>query len=717
VIARRTTALVLAVASASFGCVGIAPPQPEAYFIPETAYVPPVGTCVRDAGLRLAAGPPVPLEALRALIGRRVDEPSARDLLATLGPRKIDPRGRPTSSSSIWGYAKHGLGVEVSGPAGEEVVRSVQLEGASMYPAYPGALPEGLDFAMTVRETFAKIGLPDEGRLRSVAWMRHHYGERGLSVQFSHDGCLSVVGLERPLAQGTIAFDAIRVDELHADLGLTGLAVRFERTVGAMPQALPMTFVVELFDERDAPIRGLSGSADGPIGKKTGDQAVSSNGVVVFIPYLAMDLAPGPHRLHGRVRAEVAGPDGTRELPAATPATFDFAFTMPEIVSVRVGVREAVAARGVWDAAHRPLVEGLKGLRVDEIPTHYDRPDLRFHVVYSTSRDGQMFEGRYTSPARDDAFEARWTELSQPFLAAPRDTFLVCIEDEDTVTPAEEVGCVTLTAESLKKHAAARTPLRDRKLERMILADPRVVPARATRAPRRSSLRGFGLGCGRGGRRRRVVRLLEVGRAFGQRVARREDRAEIDDVDPAVVAVGVLRLLADGLALALRRDDDAARGDAEIDQALLDVVAALLGERVVVVVGAARIGSTDEADAHLCVLRRVQARREILELLIDLRERRRLVEREPDLRLAAVVERRTHVGADEARGRQRHLLVHGRVIPTVGVGEGHAHRARLLRRVGSRATRGEGADREGGEGGDEGAVHGSCSWRSRSGSR
>jgi hypothetical protein len=472
----------------------------------------PSRTCALSAWDARALGPPardlVQAEALRALVGRPLDDPELA--------RVVVPLGAPEEAWARTGERAHvyaDAGVVLlwhTRPAGPPELARVRLAlRADGVRAFGGRLPAGLDRETSRAEVRAGLGAEParcDGGAPCV------YPAQGLALTYSGE-CLAAVDLFPPLAPDELRVALIDAAVAEAE-GVQGLAVSVTVQLGTVERRArtltlelrhqdgrPVGLRADVLAEREAPARGRRGSpearAQDPAAEAASACAASSlcsDHGRYFVPFRALALPPGAHTLSASVRAVDLGPVeyGRTPTTAAALAAYRAAHTprvlrdmgsrtatitlvMPPLERARVGVLEAEAAPGEYDDTVRNAVIGtiatggvglLAGPFVDL--RKLARPDL----TWTLSVGGRVL---YRAAARQDVLRARWSQPGPAVTVAVGDRLRLCLEDEDyafgSARPVDEtVGCVEGSLDELEGWAKARRAPAEGKVARLVVS-------------------------------------------------------------------------------------------------------------------------------------------------------------------------------------------------------------------------------------------------------
>lgn len=456
-------ALLLALLAAH-GCAALfgppGSPAPSTADATEPSIPRTVFGCTGIRGTTPADPTPLTLDELRSLVDADLDAVATRDLLARLGPPRVETGAGFTGGTRLV-YDRHALALDTLAAAGVTRVRRVELHASPR--AFAAPLPDGLVFDMNIEDTYRALGLPDEKRPPGVVSEFNHYRQRGLGVAFDLQGCLRSVAFVVPLAPRTVRFDAIAVEPHRADSGLDGIVVRFVRTVGEFPApGAPLSVALELLDERGhtVPERGQDGAPNEPRHLAPLDLAAGELARTLHIPYANLVLTRGRHTLRATLRAR-ATIDGTLVDLATVGGAFDLPIDMPALVRAQVGVRSVEVEPGDYDP--------------DPVPLPGARPDLAWSLEREVFRAGQALISSYSSSTRSNTFTATWSQRSPAIVVAPGDRITLCVVDEDVLVK-NEIGCVSHSFSEHIALARARTPLQTRKIRHLLLATPKLTP-------------------------------------------------------------------------------------------------------------------------------------------------------------------------------------------------------------------------------------------------
>lgn len=450
----------------------MAPPTPAV--LPDP--VPTERHYCRHEPLRTAAeAAPLSLDQLRSLIGASVDAEESLALLGRLGEAREEREDGATERVRR-SYERYGVVLAIDDRVSPWRIVRVELTTRTRL-AYRGALPEQLDFELSWREVFARLGQPDEGRLRTYAWTPNQYSARGLAVAFDTGGCLAEV-----IVQPAVGANQMRLAQVHSAVErrdqLGGVSLRFVRDLGALPADTTHLWIgVELTDEKGRPVGRLDGEGKttSPARFRYDDRNEGSTTGGLFLPFVALPLAPGARRLRAHVVASVA----TRARPEPAPieivgaTSFELAFDMPQLWRARVGVHDAAVKERDYDTKGPTLRDPL----LDKmLTTNWSRSDLRWSVIRVRTLGADVYNVTFRSKARQDTFRASWSELSTGFVSTLEDSFDVCLEDEDIGLTYEGIGCFAMTLERARQIAASRTSLESGDVRALRLAKPQLTP-------------------------------------------------------------------------------------------------------------------------------------------------------------------------------------------------------------------------------------------------
>jgi hypothetical protein len=154
----------------------------------------------------------------------------------------------------------------------------------------------------------------------------------------------------------------------------------------------------------------------------------------MFVPFYAMKLAPGAHRLDVKLEAVSApGNCKTGELPHLIPIIGDagaqVAITKPPYKMIQVLVRRIEVDDRAADVSIWPWRA---------------RPDLRWRLRVQAGAGGVM----HSSEVRDDVRVATWTKHARPFPLSQGDLLTISVLDQD-VMGHDELGRVKVSLDEL----------------------------------------------------------------------------------------------------------------------------------------------------------------------------------------------------------------------------------------------------------------------------
>lgn len=453
------------------GCAGEpASPPPATPSAPVAPVVPPARCAL--ATKEGVTAPPI--ATLRALIGKRADDPAVAAVTGALGEVRV-------------GHAQNGALVRSFGDAGVEisfwewkdaapVVADVRLAGrVDRLAHYAPSLPADLAFTMSRAEVEAKIGRPDAD---CTGYPMCVYSAQGVVLAYARE-CLAAVSLVHPVASDEVRYEALRAGPETVG-GETGITVAFAARRGK--GAIRTEHALRLETSAGAPVS--SRIAELRDGTKPGFvQRVSaslSGWQSIFVPFRALDLPAGHHALRVRLASRELGASTAHADPIdlrASDDAFPIDVDLPSVRLVRVGVKSVEVEPGEYDDITRNRViagiaTGGASLLVDPAidAKKLARPDLTWSVAIGVQR--------YRAPAFQDTFRASWAQASTPFPLAPDDVVSVCIGDEDiprtkSAPPLdEEIGCVKGTVTQLEAWARdGKAPVTG-KIRALVLARP-----------------------------------------------------------------------------------------------------------------------------------------------------------------------------------------------------------------------------------------------------
>jgi hypothetical protein len=162
-----------------------------------------------------------------------------------------------------------------------------------------------------------------------------------------------------------------------------------------------------------------------------------------FVPFYAMDLDPGPHRLDLGLKALGLTQAGLEQRPVEVRGGKAVAVTItkPPFRMAQLGVRRVEVEPDAYDAA---LARPRKA-----------RPDLAWRLSYKGMLPGVVF----TSRTQSDRYEATWQQQAPPFPFCEGDVLTLQILDADFVDH-DVIASFPFTLEQLGQAGVADEPLR-----------------------------------------------------------------------------------------------------------------------------------------------------------------------------------------------------------------------------------------------------------------
>lgn len=221
-----------------------------------------------------------------------------------------------------------------------------------------------------------------------------------------------------------------------------GLSIALRYRVGAV-EADEALYLVARLGEGGARVKALVESAslrdrsDGSLHAKRQLVTVPRGAwreASMFVPFYAMELAPGPHRLGVKLEAVRApGSCKTGERPRLVPilgqGAAEVSITKPPYKMIQVLVRRVAVDDRAADASIWPWRA---------------RPDLRWRLRVQAGAGGVM----YSSEVRDDVRVATWTKHSRPFPLSQGDLLTISVLDQD-VMGHDDLGHVKVSLDEL----------------------------------------------------------------------------------------------------------------------------------------------------------------------------------------------------------------------------------------------------------------------------
>jgi hypothetical protein len=419
-------------------------PPPEAVAPPpEPVVVAPVEAQQVSATVELAA--------LQAVLGRTVDDPAVRELVARLGAPVVGGSGGVT----VHAFAEHGVVLRF---AADGQIAEVALFGAGEgRRAWRGALPGGLRFGMNDHEVGRSLGadipLREVGRkgdarvLRAATEGGRTFRGHGVRAHFDRGG-LAVVALLPVAAAGAVHLDDV-IAYPGAEDGIRGLKVYYQFSVGAPAGCEALDVALRIEDPAGAPIRGRGapsrrGRAEAFTAVDRGVPCVGSDRAI-FVPFGGLDLPAGSQEV--RLHLAVAGAGKKTKRPVAEVRA-RAEFEMPPVALVKLKISRAEIKREVF---RRRNVASAVTLGLSSI---FKRPKLApdpFWVLEA----GEFF---HRSKVKSGTFTPRWTESTAWFPLAEGDTITLHFADED-LADNERLGVVRVGLDQLRAAIRDGAPL------------------------------------------------------------------------------------------------------------------------------------------------------------------------------------------------------------------------------------------------------------------
>lgn len=449
----------------------------------------------------------VTAEALRALVGRTLDDPELVRVVSPLGA-PLDTTAR--TGERVHAYPQQGVMLvwhtrRVEPPVLARVYLALRMPD---FRSFMGRLPAGLDREASRDEVHSLLGTPP----RCLGPEPCVYPDRGLALRY-WGPCLAAVELFPPLGPEEVRVEVIDAAVAEAQ-GVQGLAVTVSARVGTV-DSHERALTLELRDaggravglrpdvqaEREASALGqrrepeahARGDALG-IAAACAQTPLCSAGGRYFVPFRALALPPGTHTLRASVRTVDLGPVDYGRTPTTAEAlaayraahtpralrdvgsrTATITLVMPPLERARVGVVEVEAAPGEYDDIERNAIIGTiatGGVGLLAVPFVDLRKLARPDLTWTLSVEGRVL---YRAPARQDVLRARWSQRAPAVTVAVGDRLRLCVEDEDyafgSARPVDEtVGCVEGSLDELEVWAKARRAPAEGKVARLVVS-------------------------------------------------------------------------------------------------------------------------------------------------------------------------------------------------------------------------------------------------------
>lgn len=400
----------------------------------------------------VVVSPAPSIERLRALLGQSVDGVPAVEALA--------PLGDAVREAGAVRWPEHGL---VATLDAQRRIVEVTLE-----RGYTGELPLGVRLGMrdyelpgSVTRSLLRLRPVPGGKPRTV---RYWYGpvtfsNHGLRLEYGADQRVARVSLFAPRAPKTVRFDDVSVHD-HQTSGQVGsglgVLVHFRRSADRRPDD----------------------GADGASGAKRGHDCEAERATIeleidnravrllpeprnwlglcgeiddhLFVPYARIDLPEGVHA--GRLRVRRAD---HAEVSAWVPVEL----TMPATRLVRLRVGEVVVHPGVFGDRN------LAAFFSFGLSSVWKRPKACPDPAWLVMVGGDVL---YRSKTVGCKFTARWSETTEWLRVPANEAIAIVIVDED-FAGSEGLGRFSFAPEALGEIVAAKRPLSDRAITKLVL--------------------------------------------------------------------------------------------------------------------------------------------------------------------------------------------------------------------------------------------------------
>ncbi len=250
---------------------------------------------------------------------------------------------------------------------------------------------------------------------------------------------------ERPLRGAAIQIKELRLDADARSTDVRGLALEFRYRVGRVETDKALFLVARLTDERgrrvasavdDWSFRDRDMNLHGKTQLLTVPRYSWHRGTI-FVPFYAMKLAPGPHRLSlsfegvSDVRACKSGGQPDRiEVIGAEGAAVDL--VKPPYRMVRMMVRRIEVVEKNTDAV---------------FASRLSRPDLAWRAFFQLD----LHKGKvHSSSTRDNSFRGAWNQYTEPFPFSEGDRLTLTVIDRDVMSH-DLLGRFRLTLDQLTR--------------------------------------------------------------------------------------------------------------------------------------------------------------------------------------------------------------------------------------------------------------------------
>lgn len=175
----------------------------------------------------------------------------------------------------------------------------------------------------------------------------------------------------------------------------------------------------------------------------------------IFIPYYAMKLAPGSHRI--RLEFDAVSDVGSCKTGER-----------PRRIRVR-GENEATVS--ITKPPYKMVQLLVQRIDVAQVPTDTAlllrwkvRPDLQWRLRVRAGAGGVV----HTSDTRDNSYSGRWKQYSPAFPLSHGDRLSIIVQDEDFMGD-DELGVMKVTLNDLLSHDSSSLPLKGGSVRSLVL--------------------------------------------------------------------------------------------------------------------------------------------------------------------------------------------------------------------------------------------------------
>lgn len=263
--------------------------------------------------------------------------------------------------------------------------------------------------------------------------------------------------------RGAVEVRHLKIDTDHRLEDVRGLHIGLRYRVGAVEVEKALFLVARVFTSGGAKVKTLAKSAafrdrnDGALhGKKqlTTVPRGAWRETSIFIPFYAMKLTPGVHKLGLRFEA-VSDPGKCKfgERPRLVRIIGDnqtnVELTKPPYKLIQVLVSSTKVVEEAADVSLWPWRA---------------RPDLKWRLRFRAGAGGVM----HNSKVRDDTYSASWNQYSPEFPFSQGDLLSLSILDQDVMSH-DELGILKLSLDDLIKLRSHPHPLKAGKISSLVL--------------------------------------------------------------------------------------------------------------------------------------------------------------------------------------------------------------------------------------------------------